>query len=65
MDVKTIFERLRHGEVEIQELIESLRRFPQTAKVRTKHGMLSVKFKDKLHFLNEEYEEWPSGINEA
>lgn len=51
-------EKLRHGEVTIAELIENLRRFPQGATCKINRDMLSVKYRGKLHWLNDVVPTW-------
>jgi len=52
------YEKLRHGEVTIAELIQNLRRFPQGATCKINRDMLSVKYRGNLYFLNDVVPTW-------
>lgn len=61
----TMNDRLRSGDATIEELIENLRRFPQTARVRIRRNMVSIRAQGKnpakfLYFLDDtiDDDEW-------
>lgn len=54
-------DRLRRGEVTIDELIENLRRFPQRAAVRVSRDTISVKHFGELYWLNADAPSFQTG----